>query len=197
MNPRPEDRKGDRPEELDLFSPESIEESLSEALNDLEKILEDKNAPTPTTMDISVPPDTAGCEDDHQDSSDHHAIPLLNDVVIPGISMTQRESTDQKSDANSHVPEHLDHATIMAQLTGPTVHSDQNESFANDMDEASLRSRLADRLASEVEVMVQARLEDALMAVCADIRRQVRNHMDIVLPEIVDNMLQHRHDHNN
>ena len=53
---------------------------------------------------------------------------------------------------------------------------------------------MAERLANEIEVIVQARMEEAIQNAIPEIREQVRNHLDIILPEIVDDMLQHRHD---
>ena len=45
-----------------------------------------------------------------------------------------------------------------------------------------------ERLASEIEVIMVARLENALREASEEIRRQVRNHIEIVLPEILDEL---------
>lgn len=43
----------------------------------------------------------------------------------------------------------------------------------------------AQRLASEVEIILNARLESALERLGEELRRDLENHIDIVLPEIV------------
>lgn len=54
---------------------------------------------------------------------------------------------------------------------------------------ASACHRIAERLASEVEVIVNARLESAVRDALADARREVRNHVAIVLPELLEDIL--------
>ena len=51
--------------------------------------------------------------------------------------------------------------------------------------DAALYRATAQRLASELEIIVNARLEAALARAGEEIRREVRNHIEIVLPEIV------------
>ena len=46
----------------------------------------------------------------------------------------------------------------------------------------------AERLASELEIIMNARLEAALAHVGEDLRRELRNHIEIVLPEIVSTL---------
>ena len=46
----------------------------------------------------------------------------------------------------------------------------------------------AERLASEVEIIMNARLEAALTSLGEDLRRELRNHIEIVLPEIVSTL---------
>ena len=46
----------------------------------------------------------------------------------------------------------------------------------------------AQRLASELEIIMNARLEAALALVGEEIRREVQNHIEIVLPEIVSSL---------
>ena len=47
---------------------------------------------------------------------------------------------------------------------------------------------LSERLANEIEVIVQARVETALQEAAEDIREQVRNHLEIMLPEIIEDL---------
>ena len=185
--------------ENDLFGPDSIEESLTDALNDLEKILDSTDTGTVHETDDSAPASDSPPVKffAEGDDAEQYIIPLLNDVVIPGIEVRPQPQAEAESSAESATAERLDHAAMMAQLTGPPDAAETAKFVEPELDEAALRRRLADRLASEVEVIVQARLELALKDACDDIRIQVRNHLDIILPEIVDDMLQHRQHNKN
>ena len=97
------------------------------------------------------------------EDDDQYSIPLLDEVVVPGTA----------------VPEAL-----------PSPADAEPEALADD--EPSVRRRLAERIASEIEVIVQDRLEAALARAGEEIREQVRNHMDIILPEIVEELTQAR-----
>jgi actin-like ATPase involved in cell morphogenesis len=48
--------------------------------------------------------------------------------------------------------------------------------------------KLAERLANEIEVIVQARIETAVQEAAEDIREQVRNHLEIMLPELIEDL---------
>lgn len=48
--------------------------------------------------------------------------------------------------------------------------------------------RLFERLASEIDVIVQTGVDDALKAAARDIRKRVKDHVSIVLPEILDEL---------
>jgi hypothetical protein len=187
-DPRESDPMGD-----DLFGPDSIEESLTEALNDLEKILDGDSDPSNSNIEIITTPKINTNDIEIQDDVEQYTIPLLNDVVIPGIDIpTQAGHFDP--DAEDSEPELLDHEAMMAQLTGSATQAKQPTFDSSELDEDSHRRRMAERLANEIEVIVQARMEEAIQNAIPEIREQVRNHLDIILPEIVDDMLQHRHD---
>jgi hypothetical protein len=51
---------------------------------------------------------------------------------------------------------------------------------------------LVARIANEIEVIVQSRIEAALQSATDDIRQQVKNHIEIMLPEILDEMTHER-----
>jgi hypothetical protein len=51
---------------------------------------------------------------------------------------------------------------------------------------------IPERLASEIEIIMQDRIEAALRKAHEEIRVQVRNHLDITLPEIVEELNQFR-----
>ena len=93
-------------------------------------------------------------------------IPLLDEVVIPGPGIGEI-------------------------TTGALPGADMDPGHEI-LDEAARRRKLATRLASEIEVIVQDRLESAMERAREEIREQVRNHMDIILPEIVEEIMQHR-----
>ena len=48
--------------------------------------------------------------------------------------------------------------------------------------------RLFDRLASEIDVIVQSGVDEALKAAAKNIRSKVKQHVAIVLPEILDEL---------
>jgi len=52
-------------------------------------------------------------------------------------------------------------------------------------EEAALCRRVAARLASEIDVIVQARLERTLETARHEIRKEVRKHIAITLPELI------------
>ena len=51
---------------------------------------------------------------------------------------------------------------------------------------------LVAKIANEIEVIVQARIEAALQSATDEIRKQVKNHIEIMLPEILDEIAQER-----
>ena len=145
-----------------------IEESLHHALSDLEQILERHEGPgqvpgQDADDDTGERATDAGLYDDGEEQQ--YVIPLLDEVVIAGP----------------------DGYTPQAEAGGV------KQSFPDDDDdEPALRKRLAERLASEVEIITQDRIEAALETAREEIRVQVRNHLDIILPEIVEELNQLR-----
>lgn len=134
--------------------PAPAEESLSEALNGLEQILERRRRGRPD----AVPPVADAAESAHADAQ--YTIPLLHDVVVPG-----------DDEPSARVPGH-------AEPPAPE----------SDLDEEQAWRTLSERLANEIEVIVQARVETALQEAAEDIREQVRNHLEIMLPEIIEDL---------
>ena len=142
----------------------TAEESLNEALNDLEQLLDRRQGAAKPTGASTKPkkPATAGAAATPRKSSDgaQYTIPLLHDVVVPGEDTSEPDS-----------PRH-------ASAT----------SLPDSDDMAEVCEKLIERLANEVEVIVQAKVEAAVQGAMSDIREQVRNHLDIVLPEILDEL---------
>jgi hypothetical protein len=129
--------------------PSAAEASLSDALNGLEQILENRQGvPSEAQNPDGSPPDPAS--DDSQ-----LTIPLLHDVVAPGDD-------------------------------GPVGRQSHGAAQEPDLEDDEACRKLAQRLANEIEVIVRARVEAAVHEAAEEIRGQVRNHLEIMLPEIIE-----------
>ena len=161
----------DEPVAQAISKASSIEESLHHALSDLEHMLERQRAPGEhlgASAGLDGNPGARRTERSadrgiFDDRSEPYTIPLLDEVIIPG-----------------------------PQGRSPPPAAHVAESSVYDDDEPAMRKRLAERLASEIEVIMQDRLEAALDKAREEIRMQVRNHLDITLPEIVEELNQLR-----
>lgn len=129
--------------------------SLSEALNDLERILE-KQKPSGERGARAASKTAPGQQYD---------IPLLNDVVAAGNGVADAPPTG---------------------YTPPAAPRPGSAEY-----EEACRLLVA-RIANEIEVIVQSRIEAALQSATDEIRQQVRNHIEIMLPEILDEIMQER-----
>lgn len=136
-------------------SPSAAEESLTDALNGLEQILEQRQRGQPAAVPKLEPRRPAEAAGDLQ-----YSIPLLHDVVVPGGDPSAGERPDAERGA----------------LPGASI--EDEEAYA----------KFAERLANEIEVIVQARVEAAVNHAAKDIREQVRNHLEIMLPEIIEEL---------
>ena len=136
------------------------EESLSEALSGLERILvqRQRHARADDTPPEPRPRARASTPRPAADGA-QYTIPMLNDVVTPGNDAPP--PADGARDTRPIEP-------------GP--------------EEEELCRRLTERLANEIEVLVQARIETAVQEAAGDIREQVRNHLEIMLPEILEEL---------
>jgi len=140
----------DGPSKPKSASPRAAEESLNQALNDLEKIL-DQQKDASSAEDITAP----------TPAGQQYDIPLLNDVIVP-------EDEEMEAPAEPYEP--------------PTAPPGSPE-----YDDAS--RLLVARIASEIEVIVQSRIEAALEKATIEIRQQVKNHIEIMLPEILEEII--------
>ena len=122
----------------------------------------------------------------------HEALDDLEHMLRPGgIPATGRSVAPA-----GRVPHDASHAPESAAFTSPAQEmpgaplrpagSDDTTSVEA-WDPAPYRMA-ADRLASEVEIIMNARLEAALARLGEDLRRDLRNHIEIVLPEIVSTL---------
>ena len=98
------------------------------------------------------------------------------------------DHSEGKGGADAPLHEALDNLENMLGPHGATT-PDSKDAPVGGAEEESWDSTLyratAQRLASELEIIMNARLEAALARVGEEIRREVRNHIEIVLPEIV------------
>ncbi len=132
--------------------------SLHDALNDLEKILENKK-----TSDGAVPKPTTDTP-----SGQQYDIPLLDDVVMRGSGVADAPPAGYEPPAPPHPP----------------------KPGSPEYEEAC--RLLVARIANEIEVIVQSRIEAALQSATDEIRQQVKNHIEIMLPEILDEITDER-----
>ncbi len=98
-------------------------------------------------------------------SGQQYDIPLLNDVVMPGSGVADAPP------AGYEPPE------------PPRPGSAEYEEACR---------LLVARIANEIEVIVQSRIEAALESATDEIRQQVKNHIEIMLPEILDEITHER-----
>ena len=142
-----------------------IEESLHHALSDLEHILERHESPG--QLEGEGLGKRAAADTARDEDREQYVIPLLEEVVIPGTEGYAPAAAPATPGASRALIDHDD--------------------------EPALRRRLAERLASEIDIITQDRIEAALETAREEIRVQVRNHLDIILPEIVEELNQQRH----
>ena len=110
---------------------------------------------------LHTPPDPVVEPPAHGSIEDaQYTIPLLHDVVSPG---TESTLSDERQSAHP----------------GP-VEADEGD--------AEVCRRLVERLANEIEIIVQTRIEAAVQDAADDIREKIRNHLDIMLPEILEEL---------
>lgn len=98
-------------------------------------------------------------------SGQQYDIPLLHDVVTPGSGVADEPSADYEPPGV------------------PRAGSPEYEEACR---------LLVAKIANEIEVIVQARIEAALQSATDEIRKQVKNHIEIMLPEILDEIAQER-----
>ena len=103
------------------------------------------------------PADSESIGDDAALHGDQYTIPLLDDVLVPGIEVLE--------DVEEPLPP-----------ARPPL-----ESVEDDESQAVIR-----RLTNEIEVIVQTGVETAVNDAVQEITEQVKKHVAIMLPEILD-----------
>lgn len=135
------------------------------------------NGPSPEAPS-SVPDETLDAIDDLE--------ALLQDRHGMAARPTAAPARDIESDGQYTIP-------LLNEVVLPGQ-TDAAEPLDAPPELSPMAQRLFDRLASEIDVIVQTGVEDALKAAAKDIRKRVRNHVAIVLPEILDELSQGDHD---
>lgn len=145
----------------------AAEASLNAALSDLEQMLERRRSSghagtrgAPPSPD-GAPRTDGGARAKRAEGAQQYTIPLLDDVVVPGADAVSRKPSIER-------------------------HAAQSTSGEEPVDE--VYRKILERLASEIEVIVQTRVESAVQDAADRIRAEIRNHLEIVLPEIVDEL---------
>ena len=151
----------------------AVDSPLNEALDDLEQILDPRREPSsagevPDVSEAAFPTpvadDTPGESGEGGDlGGPAYSIPLLEDVVLPGNVVNEPATTP---DDISPGP---DPVTAAA-------------------DDHHYQDRVARRLASEIEIIVDTQIEAAMRQASEEIRRQVTAHIQIVLPELLEDL---------
>ena len=122
----------------------------------------------------------------------HEALDDLEHMLGPGGI----PATGSGTAPDARVPHDASHAPESAAFTSPAREAPgaslrpvelAGTTGIETWDSARYRAA-ADRLASEVEIIMNARLEAALTSLGEDLRRELRNHIEIVLPEIVSTL---------
>lgn len=154
--------------------PDSLDESLDEALNALEGMLTNRRvvpsarraAPDPDLHDPVPDPDSFELEPD--------ALPVLDQVVVPGVPPLSDPIHEPGEDLDDGTDRDPDAAAYRHPATGmlrPPPHDD-----------------LVARLVNEVNVIVETCVEDAMVEIKKELMARLKNHLDIVLPEIMEEL---------
>ncbi len=116
---------------------------------------------------------------------------LVNRHRAPSPAEKPAESAPKPGSENSQYTIPLLHDVVVPGGDGPVVPSDEpgyGQAHAPDPDDDEACRKLAERLANEIEVIVQARVEAAVLEAAGDIREQVRTHLEIMLPELIEEL---------
>ena len=190
---------------------EPVATGLSDALDDLEQLLgtaPDEESPSSDKDDTGPEPaDATTDETARQQFLDaQYSIPLLDDVVVPGSPVAGPDESVELAgeEANEIGPSRHAEKTMATTRVGaqpePELHHDDDSKNdgghldANEDDDGDPphtdphAAQLAARLASELEVIVDNRAQEAMRGALDEIKREVRRHIKIVLPEILDEL---------
>jgi hypothetical protein len=146
--------------------------SLNAAISELENVLTGHTNMPQALAAIAGAALTADEPEGEPDRSKQYSIPLLDEVVVVGAA----------NHDNATVP--IEGSSEEA-YTGLIDHGPEFEALRAS---AGQYRPIFERLASEIEIIVQAGVDDAVKAAARSIRRRVNEHIEIVLPEILDEL---------
>ena len=139
-------------------------EHLNSAISELEHVLSERHG---VETGLTSVRETTTRSDPTIPATAQYSIPLLDEVVVPG------SGSPGASGPRAPRPEALvDHTVELQALAAG----------------AGAYRAIFERLASEIEVIVQAGVDEALRDAARAIRRRVNEHIEIILPEILDEL---------
>ena len=146
-------------------------------------------------LERGMNPNPGGGDNDADGGGDaplHEALDDLEHMIGPGgIPVAGRSvaSAGRVPHDASQAPETAGFAPPTGETPGaPLRPAEPTDTTGVEAWDPALYRMAAERLASEVEIIVNARLEAALARLGEDLRRELRNHIEIVLPEIVSTL---------
>ena len=180
---------------------------LDEVLVTLEQMLEDRGvAPTP------VGREGGSAAVSRDDPEEQESLPLLEDVVTPaveagpersagepepGVALTDPPPANEPLSLGFEiVPEEnlprVDELELDPPTLDPPALEPQGERYGDapppSLDPEVYR-HLIDRLANEIDVIVQTGTEEAMHRAAVDIAARVRDHVAIILPEVIEELI--------
>jgi hypothetical protein len=166
------------------------DEALHDAIDALESMLADHGVGDSRGGRSSLPaPDPSG---PNEEPDGQFTIPLLNEVVVSGA-----EANGLPEPIRAILPDMVDAGDMSHTGSASTPYDggdDQDDRYIGDDDielneddyEAHLYSHLIARLKSEIEVIVQGEIESIVKDAAKRVTKKVDTHVQIVLPEILD-----------
>jgi hypothetical protein len=183
-------------------------DSLTEALDDLEQLLGDDpdsdpessgsetgGAQSPVEMPFGPHPEQDGTAE-REFLAAQYSIPLLDDVVLPGASGIDPDAgVDSAKERASTSAEDFPPPTPLSFTIDSEAPLSPDEFAQQEPPAPDPRAeQVAARLASELEVIVDARAKASMQAALDEMKREVRRHLTIVLPEILDELARNKPD---
>ena len=182
---------------------------LDDVLATLEEMLDEHGVPPPP-----VPPPSAGRESPAREPGEPGSLPLLQDVVAPGAN-GRAEVTDGATGPGAREADGSEgHRERGPSALGFELIPDDPVPRIGDLDldvaagdpagspggerygdapppslDPKVYRHLIDRLANEIDVIVQTGTEEAMRRAATDIAARVREHVAIILPEVIEELV--------
>ncbi len=125
------------------------------------------------------------------DESLHQAIDALEGMLDGSSASSEQETEDFFPEAGDEGERELPllQDIVMPGHPGVDKRDDGWNAYRGGPEVEEIRKRVRQRLASEIEVIVQCGFESALQDISKEILARLEQHLDIVLPEILDEIL--------